>query len=333
MQFTTRVVRSHSFDPWFNLALEEHLLRSVADKAQVILYLWQNKHTVVIGRNQNAWKQCRCTLLEEEGGKLARRLSGGGAVYHDLGNLNFTFVMSRSFYNLEKQLAVILDAVKRQGIAARFSGRNDLTAEGRKFSGNAFYFKENMAYHHGTLLVDVNVEDMVKYLQVSEEKMRSKAVESVRSRVVNLKSLNPELTIEKMAESVHAAFNEAYGAAESVEEFDPQSIDLSELYEKYASWDWRLGSTPKFDVDFSTRFPWGEIEVGLVVHKGHIKSARFFSDAMNSQLIMDISPLLAGAPLQAEAVSSRLVLPELAEEDQVILNDIRGWLQEKITNL
>ena len=208
--FKTRIVRSTSFDPWYNLALEEHLLRTIGPD-QVVLYLWQNQGTVVIGRNQNAWKQCRCRELEADGKKLARRLSGGGAVYHDLGNLNFTFIMERRNYNLERQLGVILKAVGKQGIEAEFSGRNDIVVQGRKFSGNAFYFEELSAYHHGTILVDVDFEDMTRYLQVSQAKMRSKAIESVQARVVNLKSLNPDISIETMAAALAEAFVEVYG--------------------------------------------------------------------------------------------------------------------------
>src|SRR6056297_3762446 len=148
----TKIYHSTSFDPWHNLAFEEYLLNQVEEN-EVILYLWQNDNTGVIGRNQNAWKECRSELLAEEGGKLARRLSGGGAVYHDLGNLNFTFIMDKDNYNLKKQLKVILEAVRDQGIEAEFSGRNDLVVKSKKFSGNAFYFGSETAYHHGTILV------------------------------------------------------------------------------------------------------------------------------------------------------------------------------------
>ena len=133
MIIQTRIIKSLSHDPWVNLAIEEHLLEQVTED-EVILYLWQNENTVVIGRNQNAWKECKHLDLEREGGKLARRLSGGGAVYHDLGNLNFTFIMNKKHYDLSKQLTVILQAVKKLGIKAEFSGRNDLVIEEKQFS-------------------------------------------------------------------------------------------------------------------------------------------------------------------------------------------------------
>ena len=157
------VCRSGGTDPYENLALEEALLSRVGE-GELILYLWQNARTVVIGRNQNPWKECRTALLAKEGGHLARRLSGGGAVFHDLGNLNFTFLMSAEDYDLPRQLTVIERACQSLGIPAQRSGRNDLLAEGRKFSGNAFYKHNGKAYHHGTLMVDVDLEKVQRYL-------------------------------------------------------------------------------------------------------------------------------------------------------------------------
>ena len=184
-------------DPYYNLALEQHLMASVPEDA-VILYLWQNRNTVVIGRNQNPWGECRTTALEEDGGLLARRMSGSGAVYHDLGNLNFTFLASRENYDLNKQLSVITAACAQLGIPAQVSGRNDLTADGRKFSGNAFYESAGRACHHGTLLVDADLEKLGKYLMPSKAKLQAKGVDSVRARVANLKEFSPELTVETM---------------------------------------------------------------------------------------------------------------------------------------
>ena len=156
---------------------------------------------------------------------------------------------------------------------------------GRKFSGNAFYFEELSAYHHGTILVDVDFEDMTRYLQVSQAKMRSKAIESVQARVVNLKSLNPDISIETMAAALAEAFVEVYGGEGREEVISPTSLALADLYQRYSSWEWRYGHTPKFDLEFETRFPWGEIQVGLSLKKGIITQATIYSDAMNPQLI------------------------------------------------
>jgi lipoate-protein ligase A len=322
----TRIFNSLSFDPWYNLALEEHLLENICQDDEVILYLWQNKGTVVIGRNQNAWKQCRTGEMEADNIKLARRLSGGGAVFHDLGNLNFTFIMSHRLYDLARQLEVILKAAQSQGVSAEFSGRNDITALGRKFSGNAFYFEEQRAYHHGTVLVDADVASMMRYLQVSDAKMRSKAIESVHSRVINLKEINPDITISGMQGALKDAFAQVYASPEAVLDIGPETWDAGALYEKYSAWNWRFGETPRFDVEFSTRFPWGEVQVGLFVKKGHIISATIYTDAMNSQLMPSLAPLLAGAPLQAQAITQRLALSDLSQDDQIIVGDVAAWL-------
>ena len=180
---TIRVYHGKSYDPHFNLAVEKHLLDRVAP-GECILYLWQNQNTVVIGRNQNAWAECRTTLLESEGGKLARRLSGGGAVFHDVGNLNFTFLVRDEDYDVDRQLSVIQAACALAGIATEKSGRNDVLAEGRKFSGNAFYHHAGHAYHHGTLMVDVDKDKLGRYLSPPKAKLEAKGVASVRSRVV-----------------------------------------------------------------------------------------------------------------------------------------------------
>lgn len=304
-----RVIRTRTLDPWWNLAVEEYLLDRV-EPGQCILYLWQNENTIVIGRNQNPWKECRTELFESEGGKLARRLSGGGAVFHDTGNLNFTFIASREVYDLEKQVRVILDAVNSLGIQAEMSGRNDLTADGRKFSGNAFCFRKAGAYHHGTVLVSADFGKLSKYLQVSKEKMVSKGIQSVQSRVVNLSEFQPELTIDTMADALITSFRSAYECSAPLEtaikDGKAGRAVLEELYCKYSSWAWRYGEAPQFDVDMETRFPWGGVEVGFKLENGAVREASVYSDAIEEAYITTLPGILKGCAFTSQQLAQRL---------------------------
>ena len=191
---------SSSTNPYLNLAVEEYLLETVKPN-QLILYLWQNERTVVIGKNQNAWKECRFQSSKPTAGILLVVSRGGGAVFHDLGNLNFTFLIPSSDYDLSKQMSVILEAVRSLGIDAQKSGRNDVTVDGKKFSGNAFCQKGGNSYHHGTLMLRVDTQKVARYLNVSEKKLRSKGVSSVTSRVCNLCDFIPDLTQNRCSRS------------------------------------------------------------------------------------------------------------------------------------
>lgn len=321
----TRYIRSRSYDPWHNLALEEALLMDVAPN-EVILYLWQNENTVVIGRNQNAWQECRWKELEAADGKLARRMSGGGAVYHDLGNLNFTFVMDRKLFDLHRQLEVILKAVRKLGAEAEFSGRNDIVSkDGRKFSGNAFHHTADAAFHHGTVMVDVDFSKLGQFLQVSQDKMKSKGVTSVKSRVVNIKELNSDITIEALVDAMRESFIEVYGG--EGEELLPSEIttDLTPLYEKYSSWEWRYGRTPKFDVSYNTRFPWGGIEVGFTLEDGKVMACTIYSDAMDSALIQEVAARLEQIPFRNDAIQEKLDAIPTNASGKDVLADLKEW--------
>ncbi|MBO5999202.1 MAG: lipoate--protein ligase, partial [Lachnospiraceae bacterium] len=200
-----RIVSVKSADPYRNLAVEELLLKSVQDD-ELILYLWQNDRTVVIGRNQDAYHECDMDTLLSEGGRIVRRMSGGGAVYHDLGNVNFTFLSTKENYDIERQNRVILDAVSSFGIDAQCTGRNDLTVQDRKFSGCAYYDDGRARFHHGTILIDTDLDRMSRYLTPSKSKLLSKGVASVASRVVCLKEINPGMTPSKLKEAMTDAF-------------------------------------------------------------------------------------------------------------------------------
>lgn len=299
-----RLLRSRDTNPHRNLAREEALLLAYdgGGHDEAVLYLWQNASTVVIGRNQNAWRECRTTQLSEEGGTLARRTTGGGAVFHDLGNLNFSFLLPRAQYDLPRQLGVVQAAVRSFGIACEFSGRNDLLAGGRKFSGNAFRFTKDGGLHHGTLMVAVDPERMARYLQVSKAKLEAKGVKSVPSRVVNLSELG-EVTIELLADALYKAFGQAYGEA-VVEDADALALPgYDALAERNATWEWNYGAAPKFDAVFETRFDWGGVELHLSLAGGHIAACRVYTDAMDADLAQALEAKLAGAAFDAKAMA------------------------------
>ena len=300
---------SDQFDPHRNLALESALMDAI-QPGDMCMYLWQNQHTVVIGRNQNAWKECRCELLQEEGGTLARRPSGGGAVYHDLGNLNFTFAASPERYDLNRQLGMILDALAIAGIRAEFTGRNDITIDGRKFSGNAFKHSKTCSLQHGTLMVSADMERLSRYLRPSESKLKAKGVDSVRSRVCNLTEFAPGLTIESLKHMLETVFRAAMGGCDII---SPDELDISAIYPLYSSWEWNYGETPRFDVSMENRFPWGGVELMLTLKGGKVEKASVFTDSMDENLSEKIVSVIEGAEYGAGIAEKLAFLPGMAE--------------------
>ena len=301
-----KLFRYDSVDPYLNLAIEQHLLETV-EEGTCILYLWQNQNTVVIGRNQNAWKECRTSLLEEEGGYLARRLSGGGAVFHDLGNLNFTFLVNEEDYDLDRQLTVIQTACRALGLTAERSGRNDVLVDGRKFSGNAFYHSRGKAYHHGTLLVHTDGEKLARYLSPSKAKLQAKGVDSVRSRVVNLAELVPGLTCSRMAEEMTAAFGRVYGLP--VQELSADGLDwgyIESLRARNAGRDWLYGPRLPLSFECEERFDWGSVQLQLQVESGVVVQAKVYSDAMDWDIAPELERVLTGSEFSQDALCARI---------------------------
>ena len=293
-------------DPYKNLALEQHLLETVPEGG-CILYLWQNRHTVVIGKNQNAWKECKVQQLADDGGTLARRLSGGGAVYHDLGNLNFTFLIHKADYNISRQLDVIVKALELLGIHAEKSGRNDLLASGRKFSGNAFYEAGDRCYHHGTLMVNVDRENLGKYLQVSAAKLKSKGVASVQARVINLTELKADLTLDMLKKALIDAMELVYG--HKAEPWPGEAMDAEkvEIYRDfYASDEFRLNRKIPFTWELEHRFHWGEIQLQCEANEGKIRQIEIYSDAMDAGLVEEIKTALTGSAFSSKAMAECL---------------------------
>lgn len=281
-------------DGWLNLARDGYFLEN-NKKGDVILYFYVNKNAVIIGRNQNAWKECNIANMDADGVQLVRRHSGGGAVFHDNGNLNFSFITDEKHYDLNRQMRVILNAVSKLGLHAELSGRNDITVDGKKFSGNAFSLAKGNRSHHGTILVNADLSKLSNYLCVSKEKMRSKGIESVRARVCNLSELAGGLTVEAMRRLVIESFIEEYGAA-SEYVFDGTALaEVETRRERLASWEWRFGKTPQFDFETDKRFSFGDTQIYFNLRDGVIRETKVYSDCLDTELTGQIEAALTGA--------------------------------------
>ena len=314
---------SHSGNGWENLATDEWLLDHL-EPDEMILYCYINRNAVIIGRNQNPWKECNLPAMEADGVQLVRRITGGGAVYHDEGNLNFSFIAGEERYDVEQQLNTILQAVRSLGIPCEFTGRNDLLSDGRKFSGNAFCQRGPIRQHHGTLLIRSDMGRLQKYLQVDPRKLQAKGVSSVRSRVCNLSEFRPDLTVPMVLTALKRAFRRVYG---DYLDWVPSAADRASMapyVEKHSSWNWRLGATPQFDLELDRRFDWGGIQILLTSREGRVEKADVFSDAMDPELAPLVSGLLTGCRVDSSEMAQTL---ERCDNPQV--RDIAAWIRQE----
>lgn len=313
---------SDTLDAYLNLAKEKILFDAV-DKETVILYLWQNQNTVVIGKNQNALSECRTELLRKEGGTLARRLSGGGAVFHDLGNLNFTFICATEDLDIQKHIKVIQNACARAGIETELSGRNDILANGKKFSGNAFYNSKGHSYHHGTLLINADIEKLNRYLTPPKAKLEAKGVKSVKSRVINLSELSPSLTPDIMKSHLLSAFEEVYESKPiAFGEIDKEQILAFSNY--YGSWEYLYGTPLPFNVVCNGHLSFGSVEIQIQVKNGTVTALRFYTDALDPELSQNVTDALISKPFNLDAISEALknALPKIESKELTkLLND------------
>ncbi len=300
------VIETDNTNPYHNLALEEALLNMVPVDA-VILYLWQNRRTVVIGCNQNAYAQCRVEALRADGGYLARRKSGGGAVFHDLGNLNFTFLAQTDNYSVDRQLDVIVRAVGALGIEAARSGRNDITVDGKKFSGNAFFHSRARHLHHGTILVDSRKEDVARYLTVNTEKLRASGVNSVQSRVANLREFCQMIDLLRVKQALIRAAEETYRlAATPLREAELDAGEIARLTDRYSAWEWLYGKKLALTNEFHGRFAWGELQLELRVERGCIQEAIAYTDALDTEFSKILSRALTAVPYHVREIQAAL---------------------------
>ena len=293
-----QVIISNQYDPFLNRAVEQYLTEH-QDKGIVTMYLWKNQRTVVIGYNQNPYAECNVQLLLDEGGQLMRRGTGGGAVYHDLGNINFSFIADKGLYDVKKQLSVIQDALYSYGLETETSGRNDLTCEGRKFSGNAFAKGQRNYLHHGTILIKTDGTMMQRYLIVDKAKLMKNGVKSVSSRVINLSELVPELNSENIKQPLTASFEKVYGGKATLVDFDTliNIPEVKAIRDEISSHDFLFGRWEQFKTTKKARFPWGNAEIALKVDEANamITDAQIASDSLEPETILQAEKLLKGA--------------------------------------
>jgi len=335
-----RVMVSDTTDPLFNLATEDWIFKH-ADLDKQTLFLWRNAPTVVIGRNQNPWKECHLQRMEEEGVTLARRSSGGGAVYQDLGNTNFTYLSSMTHHDKKVNTQIICDALaKNFNVKAEASGRNDIVVNGQKISGSAYKYTGQRALHHGTLLINVDMDALQKYLNVNKAKLKSKGVDSVKSRVVNLHTLNAAITHDSLCNALIKEFFSYYGNTCEIEQLNRDELNkqplLRETYEQLKDWNWRFGETPAFEHNLETRFDWGIMDIYINSIDGKITEVKVFSDTLYPVLCDELKTVLEGAtydkPGFTQALQNLKTRLENSAQPEIapFADDIRKWIVEAI---
>ena len=294
-----QIIIGNQYNPYINLAVESKLLDNHLPNT-VTMFLWKNSKTVVIGTNQNPYSECDIETLFADGGFIARRRTGGGAVYHDLGNLNFSFVADKEIYDVKRQMQVIQNALLDFNLTTEVSGRNDITHEGRKFSGNAFAKTKHQGLHHGTILIKTDGERLQKVLKVKPAKLHKHGVKSVASRVINLSEV-ADITSDNIIPHLVKAFEKVYDNEAKVIEFDSLlTEDVMKFSQHIGSDEYLFGKWKEFSTKKSDTFEWGSVDIDLNIDEenGIIKDINIASDSLEPVAINAAIELLKGANIK-----------------------------------
>jgi lipoate-protein ligase A len=300
-------------DPRINLAIEEFLLRQMSG-VEPILFFYINEPSVIIGRNQNTLEEIDPDYIKAKGIHVVRRLSGGGAVYHDLGNLNFSFITQarEDLHNFTRFTEPVIEVLRKLGLEARLQGKSDIFAGEKKISGNAQFSTTTGMFSHGTLLFETQLEEMLKALNPRQVKVESKAVQSIRNFVANIHELLPpdaaaQFTIHDLKMAI---LNHIFGP-EEVPTHRLTEADWQKIYqisaERYQRWEWNYGHSPRFNIQKSGTFPTGKIDVRIDVVEGRIQGVKIFGNFAGRQDILDLESLLVGVQYEPEALAAALV--------------------------
>lgn len=294
-------------DPRINLAIEEYALKHLnIDETYLLFYI--NRPSIIIGRNQNTIEEINSDYVDEKGITVVRRLSGGGAVYHDLGNLNFSFITKDdgdSFHNFKKFTQPVVETLEKLGIHAELSGRNDILAEGKKISGNAMFSTKGRMFSHGTLLFQSEMDHIVSALKVKKDKIESKGIKSIRSRVGNIADfLKEPMSVEEFRSFL---LQNIFKETGKVTEYVLTETDWEKIHEisedRYQNWEWNYGKSPKFNLQNSHRFPVGSVDIRLEVNRGIIENTKIYGDFFGVGEVADIERKLTGTRYEKEAIS------------------------------
>ncbi|MCM3711702.1 lipoate--protein ligase [Sporosarcina luteola] len=299
-------------DPRINLAIEEYVLKNMDIDKDPFLLFYINEPSIIIGKNQNTVEEINTEYVDANGIHVVRRLSGGGAVYHDLGNLNFSFITKddgESFRNFKKFTEPVIKALGEMGVKAELLGRNDILVEGRKVSGNAQFATQGRMFTHGTLMFDTEIERVVSALKVKKDKIESKGIKSIRSRVANISEfIEGPMTIEQFRMEI---LKSIFGGEENVQYWELTDEDWDNIRalssERYGNWDWNYGKSPKFNMQHSHRFPVGGIDVRLQVEKGNIiNDVNIFGDFFGVGDVAVVEDSLKGVQYDRESITKAL---------------------------
>ncbi len=301
-------INDHHTDPYFNLAAEEYVLKNFTDNC---FMLWRNGPSVIVGCHQNSLAEINVDFIRKNDIKVVRRLTGGGAVFHDLGNINFTFIENAKndkLIDFQKYTQPIIAVLQLLDVDARFEGRNDLVIDGKKFSGNAEHVFRNRVLHHGTLLFASELTDLSGALNATPAKFTDKAIKSVRRRVTNIIShLKKPLDMEEFRDMVLRYMMDNYPDCISYDYTDADIAAISKLRdEKYATWDWNFGKSPGYNMVNEIKTNGGQLEVHLDVQNGMINHIRIFGDFFNVKDTVELEQLLTGTPHNETSVHQKL---------------------------
>ena len=301
-------IQHHSTDPYFNIATDEYIFKHIEEDC---FMLWRNDNAIIVGKHQNAYAEVNVDYVKEKGIKVVRRLSGGGAVYHDLGNLNFSFTRTSDdddLVDFRRYTKPILEVLKSLGVNAQFEGRNDLTIDGKKFSGNAEHVFKNKVLHHGTLLFSSQMRDVSEALKINPLKYKDRAVKSVPKRVTNISDhLEEDISLEELTRRIMDHIIATNDDARPYEFTDEDLRKIEEIKnEKYGNWEWNFGYSPDYNFKQGVKTDGGLIEMNMNVHEGVIQEMKIQGDFFHFRDIDEIEKALQSTPHEEKAIRSKL---------------------------